>query len=73
MPVLEYRDLLDQVSHLSRQEKADLLVELAAQVRDDSRKAQKRSIRELRGLGKEIWTGIDAHEYVNRERDSWDG
>lgn len=25
----------------------------------------------LRGLGKEIWQGVDAQEYVNRERDSW--
>ena len=73
MTVLEYRDLLAQVSHLSQQEKADLLVELASQLRDDSRKTQKRSILELRGLGKEIWAGIDAQEYVNRERDSWGG
>lgn len=31
----------------------------------------KRSILELRGLGKEIWHGVDAQEYVNQERDSW--
>lgn len=30
----------------------------------------KRSVLELRGLGKEIWGNIDAHEYVNQERDS---
>jgi hypothetical protein len=28
---------------------------------------------ELRGLGKEIWQGIDAQEYVNQERASWNG
>lgn len=33
----------------------------------------KRSILELRGLGKEIWKDIDAQEYVNQERDSWNG
>lgn len=32
----------------------------------------KRSILELEGLGKEIWKGIDAAEYVKQERDSWD-
>lgn len=26
----------------------------------------------LRGLGKEIWQGIDAQEYVNQERNSWE-
>ena len=29
------------------------------------------SILELRGLGKELWAGVDAAEYVARERDSW--
>jgi hypothetical protein len=33
--------------------------------------ASRRSITELRGLGKEIWQGQDAQEYVNQERDSW--
>ena len=33
----------------------------------------KRSILELSDLGKEIWDGIDAEEYVNQERDSWNG
>jgi hypothetical protein len=33
---------------------------------------KSRSILELRGLGKEIWEGIDPAEYVRQERDSWD-
>jgi hypothetical protein len=33
----------------------------------------KRSILDLEGLGKEIWQGIDAQAYVDRERDSWNG
>lgn len=32
----------------------------------------KRSILELHGLGKEIWEGVDAQEYVNRLREEWD-
>jgi hypothetical protein len=32
----------------------------------------KRSIMELRGLGAEIWQGIDAQEYVNELRKEWD-
>lgn len=31
-----------------------------------------RHITELRGLGKEIWQGQDAQEYINAERDSWE-
>ena len=32
----------------------------------------KRRITELRGLGKEIWEGIDAQEYVNELRAEWE-
>lgn len=42
---------------------------------DQALKAEPRkrhSLLELRGLGKEIWAGIDAAEYIRRERDSWD-
>jgi len=34
---------------------------------------QRRHVTQLRGLGKEIWQGRDAQEYVNSERDAWDG
>jgi hypothetical protein len=34
--------------------------------------SRKRSLLELRGLGKEIWEGIDPGEYVKQERDSWE-
>jgi hypothetical protein len=31
----------------------------------------KISLTELRGLGKEIWDGVDAQEYVDRLRGPW--
>ncbi len=73
MAVSEYLEVLDRASHLTSQEKVELLAELANQLRVDGVQPAKRSIKELRGLGKEIWLGIDAQEYVNRERDSWGG
>jgi len=33
---------------------------------------RKRSLLELRGLGREIWEGVDPAEYVKQERDSWE-
>jgi hypothetical protein len=40
---------------------------------EDGRPVKRHSIVELRGLGKEIWAGIDAQEYVDQERRSWHG
>ena len=33
--------------------------------------APKRSLLELRGLGKEIWEGVDPDAYVRNLRDEW--
>lgn len=71
--VLTYEELLAQVRQLDPVEQASLLEELAGLVRQRLTAGRRRSIRELRGLGKEIWEGIDAQEYVNQERDSWTG
>ena len=33
---------------------------------------QRLSILELEGLGKELWSGVDAARYIEEERASWD-
>jgi site-specific recombinase XerC len=32
-----------------------------------------RRITELEGLGRDVWRGIDAQDYVRHERDAWTG
>ncbi len=68
-----YKEVRRQVESLTVDEQLRLLEELAAIVRYRVIPKPKRSILELEGLGKEIWKGIDAQEYVNQERDSWNG
>ncbi|MGK7871988.1 MAG: hypothetical protein AB4426_01315 [Xenococcaceae cyanobacterium] len=68
-----YQDIRRQVENLTPDEQLRLLEELAAIVRHLMIPRGKRSIMELEGLGKEIWQGIDAQEYVNQERASWNG
>lgn len=58
---------------LNRDEKLRLIRELAARAGEDPGRSKERSILELAGLGKEIWNGVDAQEYVSRERVSWNG
>lgn len=72
MSAREYHDLLDRVERLESQEQLRLLGDIAAMLRrrTGSRPA---SILALRGLGKEVWDGVDAQEYVERERASWNG
>ena len=70
-----YEEVLKSASQLTADEQLKLLAELATRMRESGHTKPKppHSILELEGLGKEIWEGIDAQEYVNRERDSWGG
>jgi hypothetical protein len=68
-----YQDIRRQVEDLTPDEQLRLLAELAGIVRDRMIVKPKRSIMELEGLGKETWQGLDAQEYVNQERASWNG
>jgi len=53
-----------------------VLIELIARdlvmQKDQTTEKPKHNIMELHGLGKEIWNGIDAQEYVNELRKEWD-
>lgn len=73
MSTTVYYEILDRVQHLTPADQLQLLEELAGIVRRQIATRPQRSIMELQGLGKEIWREIDAEEYVDRERASWNG
>ena len=63
-----YREALD----LSSRDRELLVTMLKQSLEDEGRTPALHSITELRGLGKEIWQGIDGQEYVDKLRDEWD-
>ena len=70
----KYDHILTQAAQLDRQTRLELLVDLAAQLRQPLAPGhRKHSLSELRGLFKGAWDGQDAQDYVNQERDSWAG
>jgi len=68
-----YHEVLGRIQRLTPAEQLRLLEDLAALVRRQARTQPRRSILELQGLGKEIWTDVDAQEYIDQERSSWSG
>lgn len=76
MTTYAYREVLNEVLNqtqkLTPDEQLRLLEDLAGLIRQQVLPKRKHSILELEGLGQEIWKGIDAQEYINQERDSWD-
>lgn len=73
MSISTYDQVLDRIQHLTPADQLRLLEELASLVRRRITTPARRSILELQGLGKEIWQDIDAQEYIDQERASWNG
>jgi hypothetical protein len=71
MAAHSYESALQMAESLSLEERLRLIAELAASTATSAASEPQHSILELRGLGQEIWQGIDAQQYVQRERASW--
>ncbi len=68
-----YDEVLSRIDDLSPEEQLSLLEQLAASLRKRVGRRALHSIMELQGLGKEIWRDLDAQQYVDQERSTWDG
>jgi hypothetical protein len=74
MSINVYDDVLRRVQRLSPDDQLRLLEDVASLVRRKvTNQARRRSILELRGLGREIWQDMDAQDYIDQERASWNG
>jgi hypothetical protein len=69
----KYSHLMDEVRRLDRESMRKLRDGITALLEVPPEDGDAFNIMELEGLGKEVWEGIDAREYVRRERDSWRG
>jgi hypothetical protein len=68
-----YQEVRRQIETLTLDEQKRLMKELASIVSHRKKADSKRSILDLEGLGKDIWQDIDAQEYIDQERQSWNG
>ena len=75
MELAAYHQVLNMARRLERAEQLKLLQALLGEIGSDvgTDAAKKRSILELKGLGREVWQGVDVEKYVQEERASWDG
>ena len=69
---ISYSDYVRGIKLLNIEEQLTLLEIISARLKKSIGQKKKNSIMKLEGLGANIWTGIDAQDYVKKERDSWD-
>ena len=73
MSTVAYEEILCRVQQQPLSEQLQLIEKLAALIHHQVPSRPKRSILELQGLGKAIWSDVDAQQYVDKERASWNG
>ena len=64
--------LYSRLKARARQERRSVSQEVLHILDQATKPIETVSILELRGLGKELWKGIDPAAHVNEERRSWD-
>ena len=65
-------DLYERLRERAKEDRRSIsqeVIQLLTEAVDSSR---PRSILELRGLGRSVWTGVEATRHVAQERDDWD-
>lgn len=67
---LSYSDYARGIKSLNIDEQLTLLEIISTRLKKSIGKRRKSSIMELEGLGANIWKGIDAQDYVHKERES---
>lgn len=69
---LTYDDYVKGIQALKPEEQLSLIELLSSKLKKSIiEKKIKHSILELEGLGADLWKGIDAQEYVRKEREAW--
>ncbi len=70
---ISYIDYVKGIDRLKPEEQLSLLGIISSRLKKTvTRKTKSGSIMELEGLGAEEWEGINAQDYVRKERESWD-
>ena len=65
-------DLYEHLRVIAEQERRSLSQEVIHLLRQAVKSKEKRSLLELRGLGKKLWEDVDVGDYIHHERDAWD-
>ena len=68
-----YDDYVKGIQTLTPEEQLSLVKIISAGLKKTLKgNKSKHSVMELEGLGADIWKGVEAQEYVLKERNSWD-
>jgi hypothetical protein len=72
MSITNLAEIIPLVEKLSPEEKLQLIEHVARDLQRKSQPPPHLSWKDARGLGKEIWEGVDVDHYIDELRNEWD-
>lgn len=73
MPETDYNHIITEIKSLDLSDQLRLLEKMTILIRKNTSKNKTHSILELAGKGKHIWNNLNIKDYINKERESWNG
>jgi hypothetical protein len=71
MGAVNLAEVIPLVEQLNSEEQLRLVEHVARKLQQKSLSTPHLSWKDARGLGKEVWEGIDEERYINELRDKW--
>jgi hypothetical protein len=72
MSATSLTEIIPLVEKLSLEEKLQLIEHVARDLQRKPQVTPRLSWKDARGLGKEIWEGVDVDRYIDELRNEWD-
>jgi hypothetical protein len=72
MSATNLAEIIPLVEKLSPEEKLQLIEHVARDLQHKPQATPRLSWKDARGLGKEIWEGVDVDRYIDELRNEWD-
>ncbi|HJY87280.1 MAG TPA: hypothetical protein VKE24_10630 [Candidatus Acidoferrales bacterium] len=72
MSATNLAEIMPLVEKLSPEEKLQLIEHVARDLQRKPQATLRLSWKDARGLGKEIWEGVDVDRYIDELRNEWD-
>jgi hypothetical protein len=69
---MSFEDVVQEIRAMTTEEQKNLLGIITRMLNSSEQPARTRSLLEFEGVGKALWDGTDAQEYVNQLRSEWD-
>ena len=72
MSATNLEEIMPLVEKLSQEEKLQLIEHVARDLQRQPQTTPRLSWKDARGLGKEIWEGVDVDRYIDELRNEWE-